>query len=82
MLTYSHCVLDLYLPFDSYYHFRLVSHHMLKMVVLPMEMASQTMVLHAGAMTMTLLVVATVTMKMTLVWNEMGMGTSYIFCEG
>jgi len=55
---------------------------MLKMMVLPMEMALQTMVLHAGAMTMTLLVVATVTMKMTLVWNEMGMGTSYIFCEG
>jgi len=40
---------------------------MLKMVVLPMEMALQTMVLHAGALTMTLLVVATVTMKMTLV---------------
>jgi len=55
---------------------------MLKMVVLPMEMALQTMVLHAGAMTMTLLVVATVTTKMTLIRNEMGKGTAYIFCEG
>jgi hypothetical protein len=56
---------------------------MLKMVVLPMAMALQTTVLLAGTTAMTLLAVATVTMKMTLIWNEeMGKGTAYIFCEG
>ena len=49
---------------------------------MPMEMALPTMVLLPGAMTITLLVVATVTTKMTLIWNEMGKGTAYIFCEG